>query len=51
MITKCDFLSGTPLAVTSSVDGIVRVWDSRSGKSEKLFQGHQDAILDFACNR
>lgn len=33
------------LVFTSSVDRLVRQWDLRTGKCEKQWKGHQDAVL------
>jgi WD40 repeat protein len=35
--------------VTSSTDGIVRIWDERTGELVKKFQGHKDVILGILC--
>jgi WD40 repeat protein len=34
--------------ISASLDGIVRLWDSRSGVCERVFQGHSDSIQDMA---
>jgi WD40 repeat protein len=31
--------------VTGCTDGVVRVWDERTGTSVKTFRGHRDVIL------
>lgn len=33
--------------ITASLDGIVRLWDSRSGVCERVFEGHSDSIQDM----
>ncbi|KAK4279915.1 hypothetical protein QN277_011614 [Acacia crassicarpa] len=35
---------GAFYVVTGCVDGIVRVWDSRSGECVRTFRGHSDAV-------
>ena len=31
-------------------DGILRLWDGRSGSCERTWSGHTDAILDFCID-
>jgi WD40 repeat protein len=33
--------------VTSSLDGLIKVWDSRTGDLLKTFHGHMNSVLDF----
>jgi WD40 repeat protein len=33
---------------SSCVDGLLRIWDARSGLCLRAFEGHQDMLLDFA---
>lgn len=37
----------SPLVYTSSLDGVVRLWDSRSGQVTSSWTGHTDSILGF----
>ena len=37
--------------LTGCIDGKVRVWDSRTGTCQKVFSGHEDAILDLALSK
>lgn len=41
------FLPDSPLAVTSSLDRLVRVWDVRTGSCVKELHGHADSIMDI----
>lgn len=41
----------SPLLYTSSLDGIVRLWDSRNGQVMSKWTGHTDAILDFEISK
>ncbi|NP_001088640.1 angio associated migratory cell protein L homeolog [Xenopus laevis] len=41
----------SPVVYTCSLDGAVRLWDSRSGKMISEYFGHTAEILDFALNR
>jgi ribosome assembly protein SQT1 len=36
-----------PFLVGASVDGLLQVWDGRTGELLKTFKGHQNSILDF----
>ncbi|XP_054822976.1 uncharacterized protein LOC129321280 [Prosopis cineraria] len=41
---------GAFYVVTGCVDGIVRVWDSRSGECVRTFRGHADAIQSLSLS-
>ncbi|XP_073490487.1 angio-associated migratory cell protein [Aquarana catesbeiana] len=41
----------SPVVYTCSLDGAVRLWDSRSGKMISEYCGHTEEILDFALNK
>lgn len=41
----------SPVVYTCSLDGAVRLWDSRSGKMISEYCGHTAEILDFALNK
>ncbi|CAJ0949659.1 unnamed protein product [Ranitomeya imitator] len=41
----------SPVVYTCSLDGAVRLWDSRSGKMISEYCGHSAEILDFALNK
>lgn len=43
--------SETELIYTACLDGKIRVWDARTGNCERVFQGHEDSILDLAVSR
>lgn len=47
-ITKVLWHPNQPIVYTSSVEGLVYVWDARSGQLLKKFGGHTDTILDMA---
>ncbi|KAJ3093068.1 hypothetical protein HK102_010973 [Quaeritorhiza haematococci] len=47
-VTRIKFHESSPLLTSVSVDRTVRLWDTRTGNSEKIWKGHQDSILDFA---
>ncbi|XP_004496393.1 uncharacterized protein [Cicer arietinum] len=44
---------GTSYLATGSMDGIVRLWDCRSGECVRTFRGHSDGIqsLSLSANR
>jgi WD40 repeat protein len=33
--------------LAASFDGLLQVWDGRTGELVKTFKGHQNSILDF----
>ena len=41
---------GAYYVVTGCVDGIVRVWDSRSGECVRTFKGHSDAVQSLSLS-
>ena len=41
----------TPLIYTGCLDGVVRLWDCRSGNCEREWYGHNGEILDLAVAR
>lgn len=43
--------AATPLIYTGCLDGVVRLWDSRSGNCEREWYGHNGEILDLAVAR
>lgn len=43
--------AATPLIYTGCLDGVVRLWDSRSGNYEREWYGHNGEILDLAVAR
>ncbi|CAL9555069.1 hypothetical protein SUDANB132_04517 [Streptomyces sp. enrichment culture] len=45
----CGEVSGRPVAVSGSTDGLVRVWDLRTGELGSVLVGHQGAINAVAC--
>lgn len=36
---------------TSSLDGVLRLWDARSGNLLSEYHGHTEEIFDFTINR
>lgn len=44
---------GTSCVATGSNDGVVRLWDSRSGECVRTFRGHSEPIqsLSLSANR
>ncbi|KAI8343294.1 WD40-repeat-containing domain protein [Chlamydoabsidia padenii] len=49
-IIKVKFVSNSPLLVSCSADRNVKMWDARTGVCVKSWQGHRDAVLDFAVS-
>ncbi|MER7051261.1 caspase family protein [Streptomyces sp. NPDC000351] len=45
----CGEVGGSPVAVSGSTDGLVRVWDLRTGELRSVLVGHQGAINAVAC--
>ena len=43
--------AATPLIYTGCLDGVVRLWDSRSGNCAREWYGHNGEILDLAVAR
>ena len=43
--------AGTAVVYTSSLDGIVRLWDARTGRLLTDYRGHTAEILDFALSK
>ncbi|XP_064419954.1 angio-associated migratory cell protein [Latimeria chalumnae] len=41
----------SPVVYTCSLDGVVRLWDARSGKLISDYHGHTAEILDFTISR
>ena len=39
------------LVYTACLDGMLRLWDARSGNCEREWHGHRAAILDMAVSR
>ncbi|KAI8079803.1 WD40-repeat-containing domain protein [Halteromyces radiatus] len=49
-IIKVKFVVNSPLLVSCSADRNVKMWDARTGVCVKSWQGHRDAVLDFAVS-
>lgn len=47
-VVKLRWHATLPLIYTAATDGVVRVWDARSGVLLLALTGHEDMILDFA---
>lgn len=47
-ITKLEFISKTPILVSSCHDGSLNKWDVRSGEQKWAGKGHSAAVLGFA---
>jgi WD40 repeat protein len=49
----CLIWLGTSYVATGSNDGLVRIWDSRSGECVRTFRGHSENIqsLSLSANR
>ncbi|MFG3720340.1 caspase family protein [Streptomyces massasporeus] len=45
----CGEADGVPVAVSGGTDGLVRVWDLRTGELRSVLTGHQGAINAVAC--
>lgn len=43
--------AGTAVVYTCSLDGIVRLWDARTGRLLTDYRGHTAEILDFALSK
>ena len=41
-------LSSQALLYTGCLDGVVRLWDSRSGTCEREWYGHEAEVLDLS---
>ncbi|KAL2610081.1 hypothetical protein R1flu_028654 [Riccia fluitans] len=50
-VVKLIWPTGSHHIYTASLDGSVRIWDSRSGSLVKRFQGHADGITDMAVSK
>ncbi|EDO28163.1 predicted protein [Nematostella vectensis] len=50
-IVKVRWDPSGPLLYSCCLDGVVRMWDSRSGTCEKEWCGHKGEILDFTLSR
>lgn len=46
-VTRLQWVGGTCLFYTSATDGNIRLWDARTGKCERKWTGHSDAVLDM----
>lgn len=49
-VTRLRWHPRRPIVFTSASDGIVRIWDARSGKLMKALTGHTDMINDIHVN-
>ena len=45
-VTVAQFIPGTCMVLSASMDGTVRVWDARNGNCIKTLLGHRNGILD-----
>ena len=43
--------ASSPLVYSGCLDGVVRVWDVRSGECVQQWHGHSDHILDITVAR
>lgn len=43
--------AGTAVVYTCSLDGVVRLWDARTGRLLTDYRGHTAEILDFALSK
>jgi len=43
-VTTCTFSQNGNLFASSSYDGSVRLWDTKTGKTEKTYSGHSDRV-------
>ncbi|XP_041120106.1 angio-associated migratory cell protein-like [Polyodon spathula] len=50
-IVHLQWEDSSPLLYTCSLDGVVRIWDARSGQMVTQYRGHTAEILDFTLNR
>ena len=50
-IVRLKWDAENPLIYTGCLDGVVRLWDSRSGSCEREWYGHNGEILDLAVAR
>lgn len=49
-VTRLQWDNLGPLIYSASLDGVVRLWDARSGSCECEWHGHKAPILDMAVN-
>jgi len=49
-VTKLQWHASLPLIYTAATDGVLRLWDARSGALLQAMTGHEDMILDFAVH-
>ncbi|KAG5261915.1 hypothetical protein AALO_G00290020 [Alosa alosa] len=50
-IVHLQWEESSSLVATCSLDGVVRLWDARSGSMVSEYRGHGAEILDFTLNR
>ncbi|XP_033101349.1 angio-associated migratory cell protein-like isoform X3 [Anneissia japonica] len=50
-IVKLKWDKSNPLVYSCSLDGMLRLWDARSGKVEGCWSGHTGEILDMTISR
>lgn len=50
-VTRLQWDNLGPLIYSASLDGVVRLWDARSGSCECEWHGHKAPILDMAVNK
>lgn len=50
-IAQLQWEESSPVVSTGSLDGVLRLWDARSGNMVSEYRGHAAEILDFTVNR
>lgn len=50
-VIKLHWHPSEPLVFTCSMDNTIRLWDARNGRSERVWHGHKQPVLDFALNK
>ena len=50
VVTKLRWHATLPLVYTAATDGVIRLWDARSGALLQALTGHEDMVLDFALH-